>query len=299
MATSTMGGDWSTDKYNTKFDSSGKEIGVEIDLRFKPKVPVDSKKIGLTQTVKAENEGKPNPVNEHKKGQMIKEGEEGAGTYVDQLKEFANPMYATGKTKGGGGGIIGGIVDTVKGALDMPLDKLAETPTHSQWGQHGYHYQDKSKVTMEQDALLKDSTARPKRGANACQIFETAAVSLEGAQKDTYYGTVQWGWQSDGGGAFTMLPLSIVSSGVPTSTFMKAAEIWNAGHSESGEKNIALPTSKHVSHAECFTLEGITQKIEELEAKSKKDKDPNIQFEIQYLKLERDKMVKVEKKESK
>ena len=49
-----------------------------------------------------------------------------------------------------------------------------------------------------------------------------------------------------------------------------------------------LPTSTHTSHAACFTDEGLKKKIEELEAKAAKDPDPNIQFEILYLKRDQE-----------
>ena len=265
MSVKTMGGTWTTDKYEANNDGT-RDIGVIIDLRFTPDKPVDSKKIGLTQTVKATNEGAPNPVNDHKKGQMITEGE-GKGTYVDQLKQYNNPMYATGANAKEG-------------------EKLADTPTKDVWGQHGHHYKKEDDSVEKQDALLKDKTARGGYTKNAGQVFETAALSLEGAQKDTFYGSVQWGWTAGEDGKFSMLPLSLVSSGVPTATFMKAADLWNKGKSSDDKDNIALPTSKHVSHDECYTEEGLVRKISELEEKQKCDTDPNIAFEITYLKQE-------------
>jgi hypothetical protein len=264
----TMGGEWSTNKYDIVKDGSGTEVGVDIDLKFMPDAPVDAKKIGITQMVKSVDEGKLVAMNDTVKDRSIPEGEDGEGQHIDQLKQYKNPMYATGATGPGD-------------------KKLGDTPTNASWGQHGYHYKDGGTV-QKQEALLKDTPQLGGRGKNATQIFEATALALDGAQTNTYYGSVQWGWKSDGEGKFTKLPLTLVSTGVPTPTFMKAAELWNKSKSESGEDLMALPTSKHTSHAACYTDEGLAKKIEELEAKAKLDTDPNIQFEILYLKQEQE-----------
>ena len=264
----TMGGEWTTNTYDPVM-SGGKEIGVNIDLKFMPAAPVDSKKIGLTQMVKSVNEGSLVAMNDTVKDRSIPAGEEGEGQHIDQLKQFKNPMYATGAT----------------GADDK---KLGDTPTNASWGQHGHHYKNESGGIEKLEALLKDTPKLPGRGANATQIFETTALSLEGAQANTYYGSVQWGWKTDAAGKFEKLPLTIVSSGVPTPTFMKSAELWNKSKTEGGDDLMKLPTSAHQSHAECFTDEGLKQKIAELEAKAAKDPDPNIQFEILFLKQEQE-----------
>jgi hypothetical protein len=263
-----MGGEWSTNKYDIVKDG-GKDVGVDIDLKFMPAAPVDAKKIGLTQMVKSVDDGKLVAMNDTVKSRSVPEGEAGEGQHIDQLKQYKNPMYATGATGGGD-------------------KKLGDTPTKATWGQHGHHYKDDKGDVQKQEALLKDTPQLPGHGANATQIFETTALALEGAQANVYYGSVQWGWKTDGEGKFTKLPLTLVSSGVPTPTFMKAAELWNKSKTEGGEDLMKLPTSKHTSHAACYTDEGLAKKIEELEAKAKLDTDPNIQFEILYLKQEQE-----------
>lgn len=260
----TMGGEWSTDTYDI-VKNGANDVGVNIDLKFTPAAPVDSKKIGLSQMVKSVDEGSLVAMNDTVKARSVPKGEEGEGQHIDQLKEYKNPMYATGAT----------------GAGDK---KLGDTPTNASWGQHGWHYKNETGGVEKQDAHLKDTPQLPNRGANATQIFETTALSLEGAQANTYYGSVQWGWKTDAAGKFTKLPLTLVSSGVPTPTFMKAAELWNKSKTEGGDDLMKLPTSKHTSNAACYTDEGLKKKIEELELKAKTDTDPNIQFEILYLK---------------
>lgn len=55
---------------------------------------------------------------------------------------------------------------------------------------------------------------------------------------------------------FTKLPLKVVSQGVPSSTFMKSAELWNAGTTTSGGSTLDLPTV-----AIKLTTAPITQKL--------------------------------------
>jgi hypothetical protein len=223
-AVKTWAGEWDTDKYNIIKDGSGTEIGVDIELRFTPGKHVDAKSIGTLQMVNSMDKGKVIALNKTVKSRSIGKGKAGEGSHIDQLAKFANPMYATGKTGKG--------------------DTLASTKTHATWGQHGYHYKDKAGKVKKKDALLKDGPQLPGRGANASQIFETSALALEGTQKGTYYGSVKWGWQTDGTGTFTKLPLSLISSDVPTDTFAAASELWNKGKTSKGAETINLPIVK-------------------------------------------------------
>ena len=52
---------------------------------------------------------------------------------------------------------------------------------------------------------------------------------------------MRWGWRTDAKGVFTKLPLEKVPDGVPSSTFLKAAGIWNPGKSSTGKDNLDLP----------------------------------------------------------
>ena len=52
---------------------------------------------------------------------------------------------------------------------------------------------------------------------------------------------MRWGWRTDSAGAHTKIDLAVVSEGVPSSTFMKSAEIWNTGKSSTGAANVNLP----------------------------------------------------------
>ena len=58
--------------------------------------------------------------------------------------------------------------------------------------------------------------------------FEIAALVTAGPMKDTYLGSVEWGWESDAAGIVTLKPFRALASGAPTATFMGAAATWNA-----------------------------------------------------------------------
>lgn len=270
MSVRTMGGDWSTSKYDI-IKNGANEVGVDMDLRFMPDAPVDAKKIGLTQTANSKNEGTVVALSETVKNRSIEAGKTDEGAHIDHLASARNPLYAARAPATGDA-------------------KLSDTATNPDWGQHGFHFKDGAAIKKD-FAQLKDNPHLDARGANASQIFETTALCIEGAQVNTYYGSVQWGWTTDAAGKFTQLPLTLKSEGVPSTTFMKSAELWNKNPTSSGADTIDLPLTSHHSHDVCYTMDGLDKKIAELEAKAKLDADPNIAFEILALKQERDKRI--------
>ena len=200
-----------------------------MTLRFKPKDPVDAESIGLTQSVQAFVNNAPNmtpaastraipaadaiPLN-------TGPGETDEATAIDRAAGFNNPIYP------------------VQTADSKSLD---DPNVAAGWGQLGYHYMDAAKAPKHQDATLIDTPMRPNAQKDSRHIFETTALATKGAQSGTYYGSVRWGWRTDAKGAFTKLPLEKVSDGVPSSTFLKAAGIWNPGKSSTGKDNLDLP----------------------------------------------------------
>jgi len=220
-AVRTLGGEWDTTKYDV-VNNGSIDIGVEIDLVFKPEDPVNAEMIGLTQTARSYRGGSPVYTNETAKKRSIKSGE-AEGTKIDRLAAYGNPLYAA--------------------KAPSPGDTLAATPTDTFWGQHGWHYVDLLGAAQHQDALLHDKPTLDPPGDNASQTFETTALAVKGAQDGTFYGSVNWGWQTDENGALTKRPLSVVTTGVPTATFMEAAKLWNANPTSTGAATIALPTS--------------------------------------------------------
>jgi hypothetical protein len=227
---STFGGDWEAKNYSLQ--SSGNSRGANIELHFNPGSGVDATQIGLIQTAKAINNGKvtyigdPTRETHGIKGadaieldSTTKETDE--GTHIDQLGQFANPLYATGATN--------------------PGDTLDTTATNSQWGQHGWRYMGSGGKQEHQEAILKDTPAQANVAKDSSNIFEVAAVALSGTQKGTFYGSVRWGWKTDATGNHTQVPFEVVSQGVPSSSFLKAGEMWNKGKTSAGNNTIDMP----------------------------------------------------------
>lgn len=231
----TWGGEWFADTYTEYSSGTGRGID-DMHLRFKPGHVVDAELIGLTQSVRTIHNKAPFYPNNDPfyKGRAIKSGdaitvdpvtkETDEGNRIDQLKTETNPLYAvSGST-----------------AKDKTLTDTQDDPSY---GQHGSHYYDIHHKLVEKDAKLNDA---PKIRSvdvskSSGQIFETAALAIKGNQAGTYYGSVRWGWRTDDAGNFAKLPLVAVSQGVPSSTFMKSAEMWNASKSSTGADTVDLP----------------------------------------------------------
>jgi hypothetical protein len=231
-------GEWYDDDY--KVTTTGTRNSVKMDLRFHPKPMVDAELIGLTQTVRSVKNKAAYFINNNattKKHSISSgdaktvdaaTGETDEGAHIDQADYNRNPLYAAE-----------GAPDT-----DTKLDQTLPDPDvtkKNDWGRHGFRY-DSGGASKEQDALLFDKTGLNDSAKDSAQIFETTAVAIKGNQQDTYYGSVEWGWRSDGAGKVTTLPLKVVSEGVPSATFMKSAQIWNAEKTSGGKDTLDLPT---------------------------------------------------------
>jgi len=76
--------------------------------------------------------------------------------------------------------------------------------------------------------------------------FEVTALVTAGPLKDTYLGSIEWGWESDTSGTVTLKPFRLLQAGVPTDSFMGAANTWNAAtmHDKDGTavNTVNLPT---------------------------------------------------------
>lgn len=224
----------------TKYDKvgpAGSEYGVDIVLTFDPdRTKANAKKIGLTQSVRSQLAGTNVVLFPVQQGRMVTSGT-GEGSQIDRYGggNYGNPLYATG----------------VPGAKD----KLGDTATVASWGQHGWNYKDDSGKPQHQIAILKDRPTLPDRGNNSSQIFETAALAVEGVQVGTYMGSVSWGWSVDGTGKFTQQPLTIKSKGKPSSEFIAAAKQWNKTSVGGTVKATADPTNVYdASYSVAFTV---------------------------------------------
>jgi hypothetical protein len=246
-------GEWFDDNYT--ISRSGSRRGIKIDLRFKPKPNVDAELIGMTQTARTIKAGSPYSINGNAttRAHSIQSGdaqtlnattgETDEGAHIDQADYNRNPLYAAEGAPAG----------------DTRLDQTLPDPDvtkKNDWGRHGFRYTDSSGALQEQDALLSDETGLNNGATDSAQIYETTALAIKGNQKDSYYGSVEWGWRTDSAGTFTKLPLKVISQGVPSSTFMKSAELWNNGTTATGGSTLDLPTV-----AVKVTTAPVTQKL--------------------------------------
>jgi hypothetical protein len=98
--------------------------------------------------------------------------------------------------------------------------------------QRGAHVRNAATGAFDPPVLAQMEDGPGRRIAVAGQSFEmwfeVTALVTDGPMKDTYLGSVEWGWQSDAAGIVTLKPFVALASGAPTATFMGAAGVWNA-----------------------------------------------------------------------
>ena len=180
----TMGGEWDYKKYD--LFSSGTRRGVETELEFEPNDKVNATKIGLVQTVNSIKNDNPYVINNN---QTIKdrsldnttgqyEGKSDKGFHVDRLSSKNNPVYGTESG-----------VD-----LESSTFSVGKATKNSL----GWNYTDVNNTVKNQKAKLRDFPKLNNANINSGNYFETTALAIEGEQKGTYYGSVKWGWETDG-----------------------------------------------------------------------------------------------------
>lgn len=206
--------------------------GVEIELEFHPNTKVDATKIGLTQTVKGQSEGKNDVFSPTRANRQTSDG-----TYIDRIDERNNPVYGGGQLKA--------------------KQKLMNTAASGGNFSLGYRKKDSSNKWIDKPAYLYDKPTMDGRGNNSHQKFETAALALRGTQKDMYYGSVYWGWEVDSKGVFQRLPVTIASMGdMPSVGFNEAAKKWNDATALGTIKTNVDPTEVYdpTTYGKKFTL---------------------------------------------
>jgi len=279
----TNGGTFSTDSPG-KYAVLSTNRGCEIKMYFTPSDLVESPKIGFIQTVTTNVDGNVNDTGDsNRKAEQAKRGlgvdeeqEQGmAGRKIDRAAERTNPVYGTNNAPSGN-------------------KELGSSSTQSNTS-FGKRVKNNSNTYDVVDAMLYDAPSRNAvaNGKTSTQQFETAAVCLEGDMAGTYLGTVKWGYSKTTTDVVSLTPFSVVSMGVPTSSWMKAAEKWNKTTTNVGgtdEKNMEVPLVQHTTGPMPTTKTAINRKLIELRQKvagldSKKDKTTikNIQFEIKAL----------------
>ena len=203
-------------------------IGVDIVLDFVPGPKVDATSIGLVQSVLVQIFGETAVVDPTKDKKQVKTGL-GAGSTIDKVPEEVDPIYPSENAKSTGG--LG-----------------SGKPNAGELGEYGWHYRDAGSLRTKNARLIdqpvhptwKSTDAIPKVDKDGnkrkvlpfgSQEFETAALVLEGTQKGSYLGSVEWGFDlSVVGGAlvFTGKDIELRAGSMPSAGFMAAAKEWNA-----------------------------------------------------------------------
>lgn len=247
VAVNTNGGTWSTNSYQPVED------GAEITLEFAPNNNVNAKKIGLIQkSLKVEKginydvktrgdyeAGKFQTAGQKRKAQRS-DGE----SHVDRDMRMNNPIYgapdlADNQTVG----------DTPKGKLDMSAK--AQRKGTAQNYQLGYRY--KSFGGLKQNTrsaklydkpnlpgAMRELESDPNKVSQ--MTFETTALCIDGAQQNSYYGSIEWGWQlRDPDVGVELLPLRKLSDGDPTAKMQQVMANWNQGEFDEGKQNPQIP----------------------------------------------------------
>jgi hypothetical protein len=230
-AVDTNGGSWKTTTYSAINTGAGvgKRVGVNVAIEFEPKDPVVADNIGLTQTVKTLHStakaGKvetDSTVGARNASLNLTKAEGDQGRAVDQGDPTGDtipntsPLYA------------------VENSAGHIAKTLTDVGANAGFGQHGFR---KAKAGGApgfdvQNAKLGDGPSRriTFAGEEFNGKFETTALVLDGPLKDTYLGSVEWGYKVDGAGTASADPaaLTVVRVGAPTAQFMAAAKKWNS-----------------------------------------------------------------------
>ncbi|HUG25837.1 DUF4157 domain-containing protein [Piscinibacter sp.] len=199
--------------------------GVEITLLFHPdKAKVDATKIAMVQSVKATNEsGKAYAVNPSIAGRMVPKGKPGAGFAIDASGETNNPLYFDLPN-----------LSPSQDLKDTPGPSAAQPQvgvnTHYDFG-HCYKLKPTDADKSTHPAGLHDKPeGMATKGAG--MAFETTALAIDGADKNTYYGSVKWSYKmAKKAGALVAVGTDIAkaSAGTPTANFTAPAKLWNTG----------------------------------------------------------------------
>lgn len=199
----------------TKYEISDDGKGADIELFFLPDSEVvDATKIGMIQSVCAkDSSGEPYAGDPRARDRMVETGPE-RGYQIDRLGASNSPVY---------------------GAAVANAMNLEETPLTNASATYKLGKSVKAGVTPDprpESAKLVDN---PRNHSDI--EFETTALALDGVQKNTYYGSVKWGFSyrrrlSNCFKKVVILKdINLVSMGDPSSNFKEAARLWNLGRS--------------------------------------------------------------------
>jgi hypothetical protein len=250
----TLGGSWDIDSYSLTYSRRGAHRGCEVNrLRFQPNEQVNASRIGLVQAVVSRESGAVTAINPTVDTRSIPAGEADEGLHIDRLAERRNPVYG----------------------MDDPTsaDPTLGDSTAASNGEWGFRFRPLPllvpSLELQNDATLYDRPALPGHGANSSQVFETTALAVDGEQAGTFYGSVRWGWTSDAANVPSLVPLGVVSTGVPTASFRVASGLWNANPTSTGADTLDLPIAAGTSGGRLprdMTTSEIMARLEQIRA---------------------------------
>jgi hypothetical protein len=248
MAKKTVGGIWDTNRYDLRkdVDHTGAARkgarGVDIVIKFTPEAPTDAQLIGLVQSVQTTFNSKPlykyNPTIQNR---SVGPGSPIEGAHIDNFTSSNNPLYhgqslEKEQTLG----------DTQESINTTPDPNVVDDTHDSSTGANTHHQLGfpfkTSKRWKTQDAMLYDGpTILTGAEKNSKQVFEITALAVKGKQTGTYYGSVQWGWETDAADKHKKIPFKVINHGVPSDNFMETAKVWNASWDATGADSVDLP----------------------------------------------------------
>ena len=300
----TMGGKWKTNKYDPVM-VDGKPGG-EIIIEFEPNDLVDSEKIGLLQKIEKVHNGKNLDAAlaaQKTSGQPIlgNANKTAAGRttgrgHWDRALDKSNPVYGAADLKPGQG-----VEKTPTSNFDVSDTTAPDKRSNYQLG---YNYKPFIGKRKKRSAMLHDKPNMPSASTGSAMIFETAAMSLSGKQKNVYYGSVKWGWRIQNAtgpsgaplvGDIELEPFDVISMGTPSAEMKGLADVWNQADTTTAKgtvRNTQVPTTGHnttLSEAQLDDEDAVQDAIDDLEAALKgkglagNDKK-NVEFELKFLK---------------
>lgn len=233
--------------YHKLTNDKDEAIGCEMYLRFTPGSNVDATKIGLTQSAKSYLGGTAFASDVLNQGHLVKSGK-AEGFMIDTISNWRSPIYGASKRGTGDADKFEGWDISSKERPTTKAEQKASAAAglkglkHEGMGQYGFRKKSGTKWET-QPAELADLPHISADDKDSGQTLETTALAIEGTQKDTYYGSVQWGWERDSKGTFKLIDFKAVSQGTPSAIFLAAAEQWNVSKTSGGDPTIKLPTA--------------------------------------------------------
>ena len=201
----------------TKFEKYS-TTGVSAVIEFHPDPnKIDAKKIGMSQSaVITYPDGTHTGIDPTKEGRRVKSGA-GKDYVLDRISSKNNPIYGAGDL-GAGNGLDKTAADN--NATANPTKVATPADGGNATYQLGHAYKDGGTQKTKEAALYD----KPAGGGG--NLFETTALGLEGTDKDKYFGSVKWGYVLNGADV-DIKDIELASMGVPTQSYLAAAELWN------------------------------------------------------------------------